>query len=173
MRTRLWFAILAVIILVGFTAMSLAGAEKTVQEKGRSVYHFVKTEVMKVGDVPGHVVGVADTSGLAFFGTGEVANLSQKIILDLTNGSGPHRAYFVDTFEDGSTILGVSEGITTARAGGISTFEGKITYTGGSGRFEGIKGGGSYTGKRTAPVVQGGPAECYSDTDVTYTLPPR
>jgi hypothetical protein len=169
MKRELRFTIVALSALAVFAAMSLAGAE-TVKDKGRSTYHFVKTEVMKVGDVPGHVVGVVDTSGLAFFGTGEVANLSQKIILDLTNGSGPHRAYFVDTFEDGSTITGTAEGITTAREGGISTFDGKITYTGGSGRFDGIKGGGAYTGKRTAPVVPGGPAECYSDTDVSYTL---
>jgi hypothetical protein len=172
MRAKLWFAILAVAILAGFLALSQAGAE-TVKDKGRSIYHFVKTEVMKVGDVPGHVVGVVDTSGLAFFDTGEVANLSQKIILDLTNGTGPHRAYFVDTFEDGSTLTGIAEGTTTAREGGISTFEGKITYTGGSGRFAGIKGGGSYTGKRMAPAASGSPAECYSDTDVSYTLPSR
>jgi len=169
MRTKLRFMIVALTVLAVFGAWSLAGAE-TVKTKGRTVYHFVKTEVMKVGDVPGHVVGVVDTSGLTSFDTGEVATLSQKIILDLTNGTGPHRAYFVNTFEDGSTLIGIAEGTTTAREGGISTFDGTITYTGGSGRFEGTKGGGPYTGKRMAPVVSGSPAECYSDIDVTYTV---
>ena len=35
MRTKLWFAVLAVAILTAFIALPLAGAEKTVQEKGR------------------------------------------------------------------------------------------------------------------------------------------
>ena len=64
MRAKLWLAILAFAILTVFTALPLAGAEKTVQEKGRQVYHFVKAETMQVGDVPGHVIGVVEARGV-------------------------------------------------------------------------------------------------------------
>jgi len=87
------------------------GIEKTVNEKSRTVYHFVKTEVMEAPDV------------------------------------------------------------TSARPDGTSTFEGTYTYIGGTGRFAGVKGGGSYTGKRLAPVSQGAPADAFSENISAYTLP--
>ena len=141
-------------------------------EKGRVVYHFVKAEVMQVGDVPGHMVGVVDASGLSFPDTGQVGIYSSKISFDLINGTGTHYAYVVTTFEDKSTTVTLNQGVTTARPDGTSTFEGTFTYVGGTGRFAGIKGAGSYTGKRMAPVTPGGPADVFSDFVATYTLPP-
>ncbi len=170
MRTKLWFTIVAGALLA-FASAPAAWAQKTVNEKGRVVYHFVKTEVMQVGDVPGHIIGIVDASGLVFTDTGEVGIFSNKISLDLINGTGSHQSYTVNTFEDRSTMVSVGKGITTARPDGTSTFEGRYTYTGGTGRYAGIKGGGSYTGKRLAPVTQGGPADSFFDTVGTYTLP--
>jgi hypothetical protein len=170
MRTKLWFTIIAGALLA-FAAVPAGWAQKTVNEKGRIVYHFVKTEVMQVGDVPGHIVGIVDASGLAFPDTGEVATYSGKITFDLINGTGPHQTYVVTTFEDKSTTITLNKGVTTARRDGTSTFEGTYTYVGGTGRFAGIKGGGSYTGKRMAPVTPGGPADAFSDFVATYTLP--
>ena len=171
MRAKLWFAMVAVAILGVFIALPLAGAEKTVQEKGRVVYHFVKAEVMQAGDVPGHVVGIVDARGLSFPDTGEVATYLNKIVLDVTNGTGPHQTYTVTTFEDKSTVITQNKGVTTARPDGTSTFEGTYTYIGGTGRFAGVTGGGSYTGKRLAPLTPGGPADNFADYVGTYTLP--
>jgi hypothetical protein len=78
MRTKLPFTIVAVALLAVFTAVPLAGAEKTVKEKGRFVYHVVKVEAMQVGDVPGHIAGVADARGLSFPDAGEVGIYSAK-----------------------------------------------------------------------------------------------
>lgn len=170
MRTKLWFTIVAGAVLA-FASLPAAWAQKTVNEKGRAVYHFVKAEVMQVGDVPGHVIGIVDASGLTFPDTGEVATYSDKISFDLINGTGPHQAYVVNTFEDKSTQITLNKGATTAHRDGTSTFEGTYTYVGGTGRFAGIKGGGSYTGKRMAPVTAGGPADSFTDYVGTYTLP--
>jgi len=171
MRTKLCFMIVAGAVFVTFTAVPAAWAQKTVNEKGRVVYHFVKAEVMQVGDVPGHIIGIVDASGLDFPDTGEVAIFSNKISLDLINGTGSHQTYTVNTFEDKSTMVSKGKGVTTAHPDGTSTFEGTYTYIGGTGRFAGIKGGGSYTGKRLAPVAQGGPADVFFDIVGTYTLP--
>jgi hypothetical protein len=170
MRARSWFAILAVIILAAFTIAVQAGADTV---KGRYVYHFFKVERIEVGDVPGHVVGVADGRGLVSYDTGEVATELTKLLFDYTNGSGPFQAYNLLTYEDGSTKISKVQGRTTAQASGVSTFGGTYTFIKGTGRFEGIQGTASFTGKRTAPLTPGGPAECYLDFTETYTLPPR
>jgi len=170
MRAKFWFTILAVAMLAAFVAPPLAGAETA---KGRIVYHFFKVERTEVGDVPGHGIGVADGRGLTSFDTGEVASTLFKLMFDYTNGTGPFQCYGITTFEDGSAKVSKFQGTTTALPGGISTFKATYTYIKGTGRFEGITGTGSFTGKRTAPLTPGGPADCYLDFTETYTLPAR
>jgi hypothetical protein len=157
--------------LVFFAVSMSASAEQTVREKGRVVYHIVKVELMEVGDVPGHFLGVAAQRGLVTTDTGEVGTWSTKVVLDLTNGSGPHYAYTVTTFEDQSTKITQAEGVTTSQPDGTSTFEGTFTYIGGTGRFAGIKGKGSYAGKRMATLTPGVPVDLFQDYAATYTLP--
>ena len=166
------FTALAVAILAVFGALSLAGAE-TIKEKTRSVYHLTKVEAIPVGDVPGHIIAVADARGLTLIENGEVLAFSNKIWFDVTNGSGPHWAYSVMTYPDGSTRVTKAQGTTTALPSKESTFKGTVTFIKGTGRLEGIQGGGTYTGKRLAPLTPGGPAECYLDITWTYTLPSR
>ncbi len=164
-------ALTALIILVfGMTIIGNALAGKTVQEKGRTAFHYFKAEVAKVGDVAGHVVGVAEASGLNLLDSGDIGAYSVQVMFDYINGSGPHQGYTTTTFEDGSTMVAKLRGTTTATQGGkFSLFKGKYTYIKGTGRYEGIKGGGSYTGKRLTPMAAG--AECYGDFAGTYTLP--
>ena len=170
MRTKLHFTIVAAAILALFMCVSLAGAETA---KGRTVYHFFKVERIEVGDLPGHVIGVADGRGLTSFDTGEVATFLGKLMFDYTNGSGPFQSYNIFTFEDGSTKIFKAQGSTTPLPSGVSTFQATYTYIKGTGRFEGIQGTGSFMGKRTAPLSPGGPTESYLDLTETYTLPGR
>jgi len=169
MRTKLCFTILAAAILGLFMAVSLAGAETM---KMRVCWHIIKAEVVPVGDVAGHVIGVVDIGGLASFDSGEIATHSHKATIDYINGSGLHENYMIYTFEDGSTFVTKGQGTTTADPGRkISLFKGSFSFIQGSGRFAGIQGSGSYTGKRFAPAAAG--AEAYIDCTATYTLPPR
>ena len=170
MKTKAWITIIGFVVLLVFATISLAGA-KTVTEKGRTVYHMVKVEVIPVGDIPGHIVGVADARGLTFVENGDVATYLNRILFDFTNGTGPHWGYGVTTFPDGSTMVIKFEGTTTALEGGASSFKGTYIYVGGTGRFEGVQGKASYTGKRAAPMSPGGPADSYSDYIATYTIP--
>jgi len=71
-------------------------------------------------------------------------------VADLVAGSDPQRGYFLNEHADGDRDWGSFEGqITTS--GSQVTLEGTWTFTGGTGKFRGIRGGGSYQGRMTSP----------------------
>jgi hypothetical protein len=140
--------------------------------KWRQSQHHVKAETVEVRDVPGHVIGVTDLGGVAFFETGGVAVLSLKGLIDYTNGSGPHQAYSLYAFQDGSGFVIKMQGTTMATQDGKDfQFTGTFSFIRGSGRFAGIQGSGSYSGRRLATLGIG--AEGYMDYTASYTVPSR
>jgi hypothetical protein len=169
MRGKLLFTALAVAILAVFASMSLAGAETI---KFRQVQFITKAEVIQVGDVPDHIIGIYDQTGLASFDTGEVASLKNPGTLDYIKGTGAIQGYTTYTFEDGSTRTGKWQGTTRPDPGGKgSWFEGTWTFIQGTGRWAGIQGEGTFIGRRFVPF--GGAAQIYTDNSGTYTLPSR
>lgn len=155
-----------------FALMMVNGTIAAETLKWRLSQQVIKFESIEVGDVPGHVVGVGETRGLAFFENGEIATLSGKVTIDYTNGSGPHMAYLFHTFEDGSAFVIKIQGTTTADPGGkTAPFKGELSFVQGNGRFAGIKGSGTYTGKRLTPVAAG--ALVYADFTAAYTVSSR
>jgi len=130
-------------------------------DNSRTVYHMNKVEAIEVGDVAGHVIGVAEASGLSFEGDGEVAIYTVKFFFDYIDGSGAHQAWGITTFADGSTRTAYAKGTTTAQADGTSKVAGSYRITGGTGRFAKAKGEGTYEGKRVAPLEAG--ADTYVD----------
>jgi hypothetical protein len=64
---------------------------------------------------------------------------------DLHNGNGPQRGYWVNNHADGDQDWGTFEG-KIITSGGQTTMEGTWRYTGGTGRFASIRGGGTYKG---------------------------
>ena len=171
MRTRCqhWGVFSLLVMGIGLLLASTDVRAETL--KWRQSEHVTKTEsIFPVGDVPGHIVGAGEGGGLAFFENGEFATFSSTYAVDYTNGSGPHWAYSLYTFEDGSGFVIKGQGATTAeQSGKIAVFKGTFSINGGSGRFKGIQGSGSYTGRRLAPLAAG--AEGYRDFTATYTLP--
>ena len=70
---------------------------------------------------------------------------------DLVNGSGSQEGYWCNNHADGDRDWGTFEGrITTS--GQQVTFEGTYKWTGGTGKFEGIRGGGTYKGHFPSPM---------------------
>lgn len=101
---------------------------------------------------PGHVVSLGEVFGpqtcedphwqdvtITYWGTA-----------DLHNGSGPQSGHWVNNHADGDQDFGTFEGqITTT--GGRTTMEGTWKYTGGTGKFASIRGGGTYKGHLPSP----------------------
>ena len=169
MRAKFWFTILAVAILAILVEPPLAGAETL---KWRQTLYVQKIERIEIGDLPGHILGVAEGGGVVFFENGEVATYGWKGTVDYTRGAGTSLGYMLCTFEDESTFLHKYQVLTTADPGGKAFWwKGTFSFLQGSGRFAGIQGSGSFTGKRL-----GGPAagtQGYMDFAATYTLPSR
>jgi hypothetical protein len=171
MSTSKIIALIAVMgLALAATAIDSAVAGEKVEQKVHSVFHYFKAEAAKIGDVPGHVVGVVQGNGLTFPEKDEPGAYSIQTVFDFINGSGPHWGYSMATWEDGSTTVIKFKGTTTATQGGkVSVFKGTYTYIKGTGRYEGIKGDGSYSGRRIAPIT--GEPFIYTDGTETYTLP--
>jgi hypothetical protein len=131
-------------------------------------HHISKAETVDVGDVPGHVVGVARATGVGFFDGGEVATLVTSGTFDYRDGAGKTAGYVGYTFEDGSTFYLRYDAVTTPDSGGAgSSFKGEFSFTEGTGRFRRIKGGGSLSGRRLS--LLGGGSEVYFNFTGTYS----
>ena len=117
-----------------------------------------------------HVVGVVEFKGLTFFADGEIATHSNPATFDLTNGSGPHQGYVVHYFDDGSTSIERYQGEAQLSADGKRTIvKGAFQCIGGTGRFEGLKGEGTYRGERLGALRTGD--YVYVDTTGSCTVP--
>ncbi|HYA14551.1 MAG TPA: hypothetical protein VEF33_09460 [Syntrophales bacterium] len=114
---------------------------------------------------------MSELAGVQSCDDGSVATYSAKSFFDYIKGNGESLSYSLATYEDGSTLWGKWQNtITSDPDGKTSSWEGTTESIGGTGRFEGIQGSGSYTGKRLASAPGVG-AQWYLDTILTYTLP--
>jgi len=135
---------------------------------GRIVCHNEKVEMIEVGDLPGHIMGVLKQSGLYFASTGEIATTQFTTIINYINGAGTLTAQQVTTFQDGSNWFINSAGTAKPALGGKKTiFEGTWELTGGTARFEGVKGKGTFKGERIGDLKTG--ADSYFDVTGTMT----
>jgi hypothetical protein len=142
------------LVALALAASALAQAQDL--GTSRRVQGTAEITSVEVGDVPGHVVGVVEFRGLSSFAAGEVATHINPATFDLTNGSGPHQGYVVHHFDDGSTSIERYRGEARLRADGKRTVvEGTFECIGGTGRFAGLKGEGTYRGERLGALQTG------------------
>jgi len=137
----------------------------------RNVLHTQKVETMEVGDVPGHIMGVSHGVGLAFYtkgpDAGKIATRTGITIFDIINGKGTYSGHEVKTFQDNASVFVKYSGTQTPIDGGKKTaYDGTWEITGGTGRFEGMKGTGTLKGERVGSPKTGG--DTY--TDITGSM---
>jgi len=166
-----WILILILVIaafLLGLVTQTVAETKKW-----RYVGYFPKAELLPVGDVEGHYLAIFEFRGLAFV-DGEIAILSGVAYGDFVKGVGPVTNYIKYVFDDGSTMEAMNRFKTTAPDAKTSLWEdGKGEFTKGTGRFTGIKGSLSWTGKRVTGFTKETKGEHFCDGTMTYTLPPK
>jgi hypothetical protein len=109
--------------------------------------------VMSLSDIPDHELQMTEIAG-SHSSTDEKwkdARVTYWGISDVTAGQGTQRGYFVNEHPDGTRDQGTFEARLTTR-GTESTLEGTWSFTDGTGRFAGIKGGGTFKSRLTAPT---------------------
>lgn len=148
---------------IGFLSVTvlLVSITQAADEKitGRIVAHYTKMETMEVGDVPGHVLGIAQQTGLVFYSKGEVATKTTTFHFDLVKGKGTFVEYGQFVHQDGAILMKKSTG-TAGPVGDGKKFGIEATFEciGGTGRFEGFKGTGNFKGERVGELKTGGDA---------------
>jgi hypothetical protein len=154
------------VTLLSMTVFLVPITQAADESEGRSVWHTLKGETMEVGDVPDHIMTVVQQAGLGFFtkgpASGQIATRMSTVHLDTVKGKGTFTNYIVYTFRDGSTLSHKATGtITPVDEGKRSAFEGAYEVTGGTGKFAGAKGKGTFKGERLGSPQTG--SDGYAD----------
>ncbi len=124
-----------------FGSVIQAGAETM---KCRTATTATKEERIAVSDQEGHFLGLRILQGLAFFENGEIAKLTVHVMYDSIPRKGVQViSYYIFTYEDGSTVVTRDQPLISGT--GSANVTGELIK--GTGRFEGIKGTTSGTGR--------------------------
>ena len=106
-----------------------------------------------VNDVPNHELHLNEIRGEQKSTDNHWNNaaITYWSTVDLIAGNGSQRGYFLNVHEDGDSDSGSFEGRVTTTPQGM-TLEGSWKFNGGTGKFNGLTGGGTYKGRLTSPT---------------------
>jgi hypothetical protein len=140
--------------------------------KGKGVSAIGKAEMLPVGDVENHNIGLNTRDGMIVFDKGEVATSKAIAVCDVVrNGTGWAKGYVSFTFLDGSTILtAFHQDIAPAKSEGAVQIDTKVSgeIIKGTGKFEGIKGTVTSTTQQLKPEKVETAGKNISDVILTY-----
>ena len=140
--------------------------------KVRITSYIANHRIKPVGDVEGHLAGPYLRRGLVFLETGEVGLFRSTGTIETTKGNGFVQSESTYSFDDGSTLVVSVDGDVEMSPGKGIIYR-KLTGTSvrGSGRYEGISGTATATGRNLTPFSDETRSDAYFDAVITYTLP--
>jgi hypothetical protein len=113
--------------------------------KWRHVQHTAAFQAQNIDDTKGHQLALYRLPGLAMFSDGTIGSTMVVGAADNINGSGSVNGYNTVTLSDGSVVYLKYTG--TVQVTGSNTLrKGTFTVTGGTGRYAGAKGEGTWEG---------------------------
>jgi hypothetical protein len=172
-KRSIWvlFGILVISAWVFGSAIQ-AGAETL---KVKVSAYATQAEAIQIEDMEGHAITAGTNRGLAFFENGDVATYTNWSIGDSIKGKSAVDGYTRFTFEDGSTIFYKLKGIWEPGPKGFGIGKGTGEFTKGTGRYEGIKGSLTWSGKRYTNYSKekGTLGDFVLEVAATYTLPQK
>lgn len=148
-------------LFVGVTVMiAVVVAPSAAQEKvkiaGKMTCVETRQDTVAIGDVEGHVFSIskyegtnASTGESKFMDGARLVNVASS---EFTAGVGPHHGYVRLIHADGMAIAQWEGRVTTVstKEGPLVTFKGTFSYTQGTGKFQNIRGNGTYEGQFTS-----------------------
>ena len=139
--------------------------------KGRTVWYTTKWEQIGVPGEEKHLLGLQESKGInsntegKAFGEGTVERCVTSAEIDLKTETGSSHGYQESTDRDGDKIYFRYEGRRLKGKLWGSAWEGKSTILRGTGKYEGIKGEGTWSSYLIAPMQQ------YTDWELDVELP--
>ena len=149
-RSKLFSVLTVVLFVFGIAMIDCAVAGEKTKLHGTSV--GTKWHQLEVGDEDGHVIAITESKAVYFNEkTGEKETMVSKGTMDinLKTGQGTLKGYGVMTSPNGDKRFTMSEG----KPVGKGHWKGTYTYTKGTGKLEGIKGGGTWDSYSLAPGI--------------------
>jgi hypothetical protein len=127
-------------------------------------------QAFDVGDRAGHTLGIQQGK-CTWSKPMEIADTETKedqvtFTVEMRGGKEYSHGYGVGTLANGDKFFVRLQGAATVKDGAVVTEDGKWTFTGGTGKLKGVKGGGTYKGK-------GGPEGVTSEVEGEYQLPTK
>lgn len=174
-KTITILGLVGILVITAWLLMPVTQVVAETVKKTKITSYIIKTEAIPVPDVEGHIVGVFERRGVAVSEDGEVAAYHAQASFDLIKKQGgSFQGYAQLTFKDGSTTIAKFQGTQTLTPGEkLPTVVGKSEYIKGTGRFQGIKGKVSFSGKLITPYGEETKGDMVVDHTSTYTLPSK
>jgi len=124
---------------------------------GTFTMRYEQQQPTPVGDADGHIIltavakGTNRSSGRTAFMDG--AAVTQISLTEMTQGNGPDQGYIIEAKDGEIAVTRYSRRVKTTLADGkpVTTVEGTWTKVSGTGRYDGITGAGTYTGRLLSP----------------------
>jgi hypothetical protein len=174
-KNKMTIAILGCIGIFLITALILVPTAQAgeITSKHKIASYIVKMEVVPVPDMKGHVVGILERRGVAIYENGETAAYHSRLTFDSIKGQeGTYGGYCDISFADGSITMTKFQGTVSGTKPRL--IKGTAKYIKGTGRFEGIKGKGSFSGKYVTPYIKDKTkGDVFFEVTSTYTLPKK
>ena len=143
-RSRLLLITLTLIIAFGVTT---ASAQDKVKVKFTKYVVVTKCEITEVPDTEGHILLQYEGKDISSDGRFITYKAAQA---DYIKGTGPVKGYNKVVDREGGTYFEKFEGMSTTQKSPegkpIKALKGTYTYTKGTGKYEGIQGGGTFHG---------------------------
>jgi hypothetical protein len=147
----------------------LAPAQTKISGTGKCGKPEGQPQMIEVGDRPGHVLVLAKqacawTTPIEMEGV-KAKTYNVAISSDASGGKSQDRGYVIVTMENGDkAFVRVQGAAMLNKDGAPQSDEGTWSYAGGTGKFKGLKGKGTYKGKAVADGFE-------DSIEGEYTLP--
>jgi hypothetical protein len=172
-RNKAMWILSGVLVISAWVLGSAVQARAEVM-KCKTVLTATKDERIPVNDEAGHALGMQILQGLAFFENGTLAKVRAHAVFDFIPGKGSQViAYQIYTFEDGATIVNRVQRFVVPDQSGHYSVKATGEIVKGTGRFEGIKGTVSSTGKNFSKESEEEAVRSVADFTWTYSLPTK
>ena len=149
-RSKLFTVLTVALFIFGIAMLDCAVAGEKIKLHGTAV--TTKWQQMEVGDEEGHVVAIGEAKQVYFNeNNGEkfVSITHNTYDINLKTGQGTVKGYGENTYPNGDKTFRTHEGGPV----GKGHWKGTFVFTKGTGKYEGVKGGGTWESKYLAPEI--------------------